>query len=276
MLRSLDDLKQYAIHATDGDVGRVSDFYFDDVAWAIRYLVIDTGSWLMGRKVLITPITVGKPNWPNKTLPVGITREQVKNSPDISTEKPVSRQHESEFLSYYGYPDYWGGAGLWGQGIYPGMMMPQLSNDHLLTTSPEVDGNTMPIRPGQKHQQDDVHLRSCREVTGYHIHASDGDLGHVSGMLVDEHTWAIRYLIVDTSNWWLGHRVLIAPLWIDQVLWPEQKVTVNLTRSQIQEAMTYDDTVKLNRNQEAELHEHYGRVAYWENEPHDAEFDAYD
>jgi len=273
MLRSLDDLKQYAIHATDGDIGRVSDFYFDDVGWAIRYLVVDTGSWLTGRKVLITPISIGKPGWPNKTLPVAITMEQVKNSPDIDTEKPVSRQHEGEFLGYYGYPDYWDGAGLWGAGVYPGMMVPGLSNDELLRlpTRGRVDDRTRQFKPSPEHKADDVHLRSCREVSGYHIHASDGDIGHVSGMLVDEQTWAIRYLIIDTSNWWLGHQVLIAPLWIDQIQWPEEQVSVNLTRQQIQDAMTYDATVRLERTQETEMHEHYGRVGYWEHEPDELE-----
>jgi len=119
MLSSMEDLEHYAIRATDGAIGQVKDFYFDDEAWVIRYLVVDTGTWLSSRKVLISPIAIGEPNWAEKILPVSITKEQVKNSPDIDTDKPVSRQHERRYLGYYGYPYYWGGGGPWGDEIYP-------------------------------------------------------------------------------------------------------------------------------------------------------------
>src|SRR5664279_428506 len=124
MLRSMNDLEDCVIHATDGSIGQVKDLYFDDKAWVIRYLVVDTGSWLSSRNVLISPIAIGHPNWTEKVLPVSITKEQVKNSPSIDTDKPVSRQHEMRYLGYYGYPLYWGGAGLWGGGMYPYIMMP--------------------------------------------------------------------------------------------------------------------------------------------------------
>ncbi len=119
MLRSMHDLQDYAIRATDGDIGHVKDFYFDDEWWAVRYLVVETGTWLSDRKVLISPIAIGRPNWTDKVLPVSITKEQVKDGPDIDTEKPVSRQHEISYLGYYGYPYYWDGGGLWGAGAYP-------------------------------------------------------------------------------------------------------------------------------------------------------------
>ncbi|MET3108558.1 hypothetical protein AAKU67_003230 [Oxalobacteraceae bacterium GrIS 2.11] len=269
MLRSLDDLKQYAIHATDGDIGAVRDFYFDDQKLAIRYLVVETGGWLMGRSVLITPISIGKPDWDAKTLPVKITMEQVKNSPDINTDKPVSRQIENEYLGYYGYPIYWEGAGLWGTGLFPGMALANSATD-----IPVASLEQEHARP--QHQNNDSHLRSCKEVIGYHIHASDGEIGHVSGMLVDEKTWAIRYLVVDTSNWWIGHKVLIPPLWIGQIKWPAGIVTVNLTRAAVQESLPYDDSVKLDRDYETAMHQHYGRTGYWEDEGSDDSFDPYD
>ncbi len=278
MLRSLEDLKQYGIHATDGDVGHVKDFYFDDIGWAIRYLVVDTSEWLPGRKVLISPFSVGKPNWGNKTLPVRITQEQVKKSPNIDTNKPVSRQHEDEFLGYYGYPYYWGGAGLWGAGMYPGEVLagPRSADSPAFEKSEAGMRKDVRSKAEKQHDKDDSHLRGCKEVIGYHILASDGEIGHVSEMLVDEKTWAIRYLIVDTSNWWMGHKVLIAPLWIDQVLWPDHRVTVNLTRKQIQDATPYDATVKFDRVQESAIYQHYGRVGYWENEHINPEYEAYD
>ena len=123
MLRNVKDLEGCAIRATDGTIGHVTDLYFDDLTWAVRYLVVETGHWLASRKVLISPIAVGQPDWESRVLPVSITRSQVQLSPDIDTDKPVSRQHEMLYLGYYGYPYYWAGDGLWGQGSYPGVMM---------------------------------------------------------------------------------------------------------------------------------------------------------
>ncbi|MBK5207437.1 MAG: PRC-barrel domain-containing protein [Polaromonas sp.] len=262
MLRSMNDLEDCAIRATDGTIGQVKDLYFDDKAWVIRYLVVDTGTWLSSRKVLISPIAIGHPNWMEKVLPVSITKEKVKNSPAIDTDKPVSRQHEMAYMGYYGYPYYWGGAGFWGGGAYPGMLMTGYSG--FGAARPEVE-EAYARAEAARHQDDDLHLRSCKAVKGYHIHASDGDIGHVQGLLVDEETWAIRYIIVDTSNWWLGHQVLIAPQWIQDVSWPDAKVSVNLTRQAVKDAPAYDAAAQLDRNQESGIYEHYGRPGYWEN-----------
>jgi len=264
MLRSMKDLEDYAIRATDGDIGHVKDFYFDDEAWAIRYFVVETGSWLSSRKVLISPIAIGHPDWAKKVLPVSITKEQVKNCPHIDTDKPVSRQHEMRYLGYYGYPYYWGGAGLWGGGAYPGLMMTGFGG--LSTTPYAVDPKTqedIARADEEQHRDDDVHLRSCKAVMDYHIEASDGDIGHVQGLIVDEQTWAIRYMIVNTSNWWLGHQVLIAPQWIKNISWPEATVSVELTRQAVKDAPPYDSTAQLDRTQEMDMHEHYGRPGYW-------------
>ncbi|MBK9444229.1 MAG: PRC-barrel domain-containing protein [Comamonadaceae bacterium] len=118
MLHSTQEMKDYAIGATDGEIGHVVDFFFDDQSWVIRYLVVETGSWLMSRKVLISPFALQDADWMHKRLPVQITREQVKHSPDVDTQKPVSRQHEMAYADYYGYPYYWDGSGLWGDGLY--------------------------------------------------------------------------------------------------------------------------------------------------------------
>lgn len=264
VLRSMNDLENYALRATDGNIGHVKDFYFDDEAWVIRYFIVDTGGWLSSRKVLISPIAIDRPDWAKKVLSVSITKEQVRNSPDIDTDQPVSRQHEMRYLGYYGYPSYWGGAGLWGDGIYPGAMgagygglvVPPYS------ASPEVR-EAKARDEAARHQDDDLHLRSCKAVMDYHIKASDGEIGHVQGLLVDEETWAIRYLIVNTSNWWLGHQVLIAPQWVKSVSWTEATVSVDLTRQAVKEAPTYDSTAQLDRTQEMDIHEHYGRPGYW-------------
>ncbi len=225
MLRSMNDLDDCVIQATDGIIGQVKDLYFDDHAWVIRYLVVDTGTWLSSRKVLISPIAIGHPNWTEKVLPVSITKEQVKNSPAIDTDKPVSRQNEMTYSGYYGYPYYWGGAGLWGGGVYPGSGYASVGVGVGLppVVPPEVEeaNACAQAQAAARHQDDDPHLRSSEAVKGYHIRASDGDIGHVQGLLVDEETWAIRYIIVDTSNWWLGQQVLIAPRWIEGVSWSD-------------------------------------------------------
>jgi hypothetical protein len=267
MLRSMKDLEDYAIGATDGTIGHVKDFYFDDQKWVIRYFVVETGAWLLSRKVLISPFAIGKPNWADKILPVPLTRQQVKDSPDIDTDKPVSRQHEITYLGYYGYPTYWGGPGLWGEGLYPNMMMPGYAGFDLTPRAGQFDAERIYDQiEASKHENDDPHLRSCQAVVGYHVNAAEGDIGHVCGMLVDEQTWAIRYFIVDTSNWWLGHQVLIAPPWIQDLNWSESTVSVNMTRQAVRDAPAYDPAAPLDHEQEMNLHRHYGRAGYWENE----------
>ena len=267
MLRSMKDLHEYAIRATDGVIGHVKDLYFDDVAWVVRYLIVDTGDWLSSRKVLISPIAIRHPDWADKELPVSLTKEQVKNSPDIDTDKPVSRQHELGYLAYYGYPSYWDSAGLWGGGAYPGLM--PIGNGGLPVSPYAADpaaAEAYARADEAQHRDDDHHLRSAQAVIGYHIEASDGDIGHVQGFLVDEQTWAIRYLIVNTSNWWLGHQVLIAPQWIKKLSWLEATVLVDLTRQSVKDAPPYDSSVQVERTQETGIHEHYGRSAYWVTE----------
>jgi hypothetical protein len=244
MLRSMKDMEDYTVGATDGIIGRVRDFYFDDEDWVIRYLVVETGDGSAQRKVLISPISIGQPNWTEKVLPVSLTRTQVQNSPDIDTNKPVSRQHEMGYLGYFGYGAYWGGGGLWGAGIYPDELQAGLQAGALSTAG------------------DDVHLRSGNAIMRYYVHASDGDIGHVQGLIVDEKSWAIRYVIVNTSNWWMGHEVIIAPEWIDGVDWLDSKLSINLTRQSVKDSPSYDPNVPLSREHEAGTHAHYGRSGY--------------
>jgi len=194
---------------------------------------------------LISPIAISQPNWTDKILPVSITKEQVKNSPDIDTQKPVSRQHEIQYLGYYGYPSYWGGAGLWGNGLYPNTIATGFAGYVSMPLAMRSGGDPAEreqaaARAEAAHEDDDPHLRSCKAVMGRHIEATDGDIGHVQGLLVDEETWAIRYIIVNTSNWWLGHDVLIAPQWIQDMNWSGETVSVNLTRQAVKDAPPYE------------------------------------
>ena len=250
MLRSMQELKNYTIGATDGEIGHITDFFFDDDSWVIRYLVVETGSWLLTRKVLISPYSLMQPDWMHKRLPVRINREQVKNSPDIDTERPVSRQHEIVYADYYSYPHYWAGTSVWADALYSPTHLAGgggLSAVELATSAEAAHGN------------DDPHLRSCT--------ALDGDIGHVQGMLVDEDTWALRYLVVDTANWWGGHQVLISPDWIESISWADSAVFINLNRDSIKASPGFDSTAELNHQHELALFQHYQRSAYWDQEP---------
>ena len=272
MLRSLRDLEKYTIRATDDDIGRVRDFYFDDSTWVIRYLIVDTSAWLPNRKVLISPISIGRPDWGQKILPVKITQQQVKDSPDIDTDKPVSRQHEMNYLGYYGYPYYWGGSGLWGGGAYPYSMLRKMGDDTADDSYQSLSAKReQELSNSDKDQHEDPHLRSCKEVAGYHIEANDGDIGHVHDMLVDERTWAIRYIVINTSNWFGSHQVLIVPEWIRHISWSDHmvEVEVNLTRQQVKDAPLYDPEVAFSRQEEESIYRHYGRNGYWNSTPED-------
>jgi hypothetical protein len=227
--------------------------------WVIRYVVVDASTWLTSRKVLITPISIHHPNWGDRTLPVSISKEQVRNSPNIDTNEPVSRQNEMQYLRYYGYPNYWGGE------MYPYGMDPGYTGYGVDIVSHDRDLKAYLRSERDRHCNDNPHLRSCNNVIRYHLHANDGEVGHVVGYLLDDKTWAIRYLIIDTSNWWMGHQVLVAPAWITGVHWPNQTVSVDLSRKSFKNAPPYHSDVDWTRDMELNLFRHYGRSEYWAN-----------
>jgi hypothetical protein len=274
MLRDMKDMEGFAIGATDGTIGQVKDFYFDDEAWVIRYFVVETGTSHSRRRVLVSPMSIGQPDWSAKLLPAAITMDQVKNGPDIDTDKPISRQHEMGYLGYYGYPNYWGGGGLWGAGFYPDVLQAGLRIDdpkHANQPRRSLLKTKSKDKSGEIRRKNDLHLRSANNVMRYYVHATDGDIGHVQGILVEEKTWAIRYVVVNTSNWWLGHQVIIAPEWIDHIVWEDSKVVVALTRQEMKDAPAYDSEAPLRRDQEKALHAYYAQNGYW---PLEAERDS--
>jgi len=209
------DLYGFTIGATDGDIGSVKEFYFDDVSYTVRYVVVDTGGWLSDRKVLLSPIAFRAMDWAHKRITAALTKAKVEKSPDIDTDKPVSRQHETAYYGYYGYGPYWEGTYLWGASPNPYLGPGAVLNPAALEREQRWDWEST--------ERQDPHLRSSRAVTGYHIQSTDGDIGHVEGFLVDDQSWAIRYMIVDTSNWWAGKKVLVAPAWIERVDWGQSK-----------------------------------------------------
>ncbi|MEP7243889.1 MAG: PRC-barrel domain-containing protein [Gammaproteobacteria bacterium] len=268
MLCSVKDLEQFSIGATDGVIGGVRDFYFDDEAWVVRYLVVDAGAWLWARKVLISTHSIGSLDSASKVLSVSITKEQVKNSPLIDTDKPVSRQHEMAYLSYYNYPHYWDGTGIWGPTPYPGITTTDTVDDGAGSGYRErcAANAQLESEAAEQRKHDDPHLRSCNAVAGYQLRAADGDIGHVHGFLLDEKSWALRYLVVETSSSWSNHLVLISPEWIDDVSWEERTVTTNLTQQAVKDSPPYDVTAPLDREAEARIYRHYRFNPYWRDD----------
>jgi len=250
MLRAADEMKGFTIGAADGEIGKVIDLYFDDEKWTVRYLVVDTGGWLTGRQVLISPLSVVRMEWYARRIDVKLTKEQVENSPGIEADRPVSRQYEADYFAYYNYPYYWAGPYVWGPAPLPG-----------LAPRP-TDSQTREIVEVQRASQD-VRLRSMREVTGYYIEAGDGEMGHVEKFIVDDENWMIRYLVVDTRNWLPGRKVLVSPEWVESVSWADSRVAVNLSRDAIRRCPEYDPSLPIEHDYEERMHRHYQKQPYW-------------
>lgn len=242
MIRSLNDLLDYAINATDGVIGSVTDVYLDDAGWTVRYLVVDTGTWLPGRKVLLPADVLEAPATDSRQFPVRLTRKQVEDSPGIDTERPVSRQEEETLVGYFGVQPYWLSATLVGPAAIPPTAVP-----------PAADAG----RGG------DPHLRSGREITRYAIAATDGDIGTVSDLLIDDTDWRVRYLLVDTGNWLPGRKVVFAPGWVESIDWASGAVRVGLTRERVRNSPVPENVPEVNRAYEDQLHSHYMRDPYW-------------
>ena len=221
MPRALNDLRRDFIIARDGRIGSLADVYFDDDAWTVRYLVVDTGDWLPGRKVLISPHSVQRDTPSRDAIPVDLTREQVERSPGLEADKPVSRQFEDAHARYYGYPQYWAALGAAG-GAVPVPPVPGAPDQLELEKAEQAARES--------------HLRSSREVAGYRIEARDGALGHVEDFMVDEESWSIAELVVDTRNWLPGKKVLVPPSAVADIDWEARRVRVRLARSELREA----------------------------------------
>jgi sporulation protein YlmC with PRC-barrel domain len=249
MLRRVTHLLGWKVTTAEGDVGSLDDLSFDDESWTVRYVVVDVGSWLQRRSVLLSPLSIERFDPAAERLVTRLTKSAIERSPDIDTARPVSRQHESDLLLYYGYamPYYWEGPYRWGG-----------------TAAPMAEAMRA-APPDQRNPIDDnPHLRSVRAVRGYGIRATDGDLGHVEDFLVDEESWAIRYLIVDPRNWWPGAHVLMAVDWITDVDWRDSVVAVKVTREAVRNAPEFRPAEPLDRDYESRLHGHYGAIPYWE------------
>ncbi len=245
-------LKGYAIEASDGRIGTVGDFLFDDRTWKMRWLVVDTGGWLTGRKVLVHPSAITHVDYDRQELPVSLTKAQVEASPDILTDAPVSQQMETNLYDYYGWDPLWSGQ-YFDAGPMAGVVLP----------SPYFGGTLREPGDFQLHSDDgDQHLRSIAAVKGYHIHATDGDIGHVENFLIDDASWGIRYLIVDTRNWWPGQHVLMSPYAVRDISWRDHEVRLDVSRDRVKASPAWDPLAIIDQLYEKRLHSHYGWPGY--------------
>lgn len=259
MIRNADSLKNLEIRARDGVLGKVKDYYFDDAHWAIRYLVVETGTWLNSRKVLVATSIVDAIDWEKALIPVDLTQQQVRNSPGIDTEKPVSREDETGLQKHYGWPAYWSGAGYLGDGLTAPASFVGAPLTPAVPATAEAALSTLPrVRTAP---DGDPNLRSGGTVVGYGLEASDGPLGHIADFLFEDHTWALRYAIVDTRVWLPGKKVVITPDWISSVSWTDSRVYVDLTREAVKAAPAYDPNAPFDEDYERRLHRELGEHA---------------
>jgi hypothetical protein len=225
MLQDLRKLIGCEIEASDGGIGHVKDFYFDDRSWMVRYLVADTGTWLTGRQVLLTPDAFGEQRFgvsadKPKSLRVTLSRRRIEDSPSIDAHRPVSRQNEEEYYRHYGWPMYWSADPMSGAGAtVPVALAP------MLTPAPGEP------RPDPRN---DAHLRSMLEVTGYGIRATDDEIGKAAGFVVDDRTWRIEEMAVETGHWFSGKEILVRAADIERISYDKSLVFVRLGKAEIQ------------------------------------------
>ena len=257
MLKNAKKLETAELRARDGGIGRIDDVLFDDRFWHVRYLVADTGVWLSGRRVLLSPVSIVGWDESSSCLAVNLTKEQVRASPDVDATNPVTREHEMRLHEHYRWAPYWGANITLGGDVMP-EALPAVPPPPLREPA-EREAKHDAEEDGAGTALDDPHLRSARHVRGYRIAATDGELGHVEDFLIDPQSWQIRFLVVDTRNWWPGRKVVLAPLWLQRVGWTEAKVYVDLTREAIKASPSYDPDRPILHDYADQLHRHYHR-----------------
>ena len=255
MLRTANAVLGYMLRATDKDLGSVKDFYFDDHAWRIRYLIADTGNWLPGRQVLIGTESMGQPDWSEEVIPISLSADQVEQSPDIQDDLPVSRQQEEKLRAYFSWKNYWGDK--------PFIQPAAGATFGIVGVGHPPESVPLDVEDSLRVPAGDPHLRSINEVCGYSIQVRDGSIGQVEDFVMDDTTWKLHYMIVDTGNWLPGKHVLISPEWIQEVSWSEQTVNLELTKKGVESSPEFDPSLPINREYEARLYDYYGRPKYW-------------
>ena len=243
--RRVREITSLTLHAIDGQMGSVQELYFDDQNWTVRYLIVKTGGWLSGRNVLIPPIAVSGIDDADGSMRINLRKDQIEQAPPIEMAKPISRQYEEAYYEHFRWAPYW---------------QPDLTV--LGSPIPYPEPTTMSLdEPVLSESPEKSHLRSSAEVTGYGIHAQDGEIGHIEDLVVDDEDWVVRYAEVDTRNWLPGKKVLVQTGRIKQIDWHSRSVTMSLTRHAIQSAPAYDPSMLITPDYEIQLFKHYGKAA---------------
>lgn len=248
-MQRISELTGYQLHAKDGTIGSIDDLLFDDRNFNLRWVVVDTGTWLPGRRVLLPPSALEAPDKTKLEYFTDLSRDQIEAAPGLETDKPVSRQLELDIFDHYSWDAYWYGS--YGAPLPTDVGAP----------APPVNRGQSKI--SQENTDDDPHLRSMNEVIEYYVEATDGNIGHIEDFLIDEDDWTIRYLLVDTKNWWPGKMVLASPDWLTDIAWTDQKVFVDVTRDKVKSAPEFQETTPLDREYEERIYAHYGFLPYW-------------
>ena len=232
MLFSFEELRGYRIRAADDEIGSVDDVLFEDTTSIVRYLVVETGGWLFGRKVLLAAAAIGPVDHEARAITTALTTRQLKDSPGIDADQPVSRQHEEALHSYYDWPPYWYGTPALGLAPYWGGVG---------LAPPPADHNPVEREVAEmERQRGDPHLRSAREVIGYYVAATDGDIGHVEDLVIDDATWMLPQLVIDTRNWLPGRKVVIDTSRLRSVDWANRHIVVDMSRRDVESSPETD------------------------------------
>ncbi|MCM8527953.1 MAG: PRC-barrel domain-containing protein [Lentisphaeraceae bacterium] len=243
MLRSLKEILGYRLKALDGEVGKCKDFIFDSRKWVIRYMLADTGKWLPGRQVLISPVALGQPQWSERSFPVGLKINKIESAPGLDHDAPVSRQYEIEFHNYYGWPYYWKGLHLWGNRTTPWPFYEEGVPDDMSFDSGGYSSE----------------LRSVNEVLNYRVMATDERYGEIHDIIVNDEDWSISYLVVDNGSWLFGKKILVAPGFVSKIDYFESHVCLNASSDHLKEFPEYDSHKPVNTEVEAVTYDFKGR-----------------
>ncbi|MFY4730553.1 PRC-barrel domain-containing protein [Nitrospira sp. BLG_2] len=243
--RRVRDIAALTLSAIDGQMGSISELYFDDQSWTVRYLVINTGGWLSWRNVLLAPLAVAGIDDADASMRINLRKEQIEQAPPIEEAKPISRQYEEAYYEHFRWAPYWqAGTTFLGTPIPYPEPLPINLDEPVFSESPE-----------------ESHLRSSVEVTGYGIHAQDGEIGHIEDLVIDDEDWKVRYVEVNTRNWLPGKKALVQTARIKHINWHSRSVTMSLTRQAIQSAPAYDPSMLITPDYEIQLFKHYGKMA---------------
>lgn len=232
MLRSIRELLGYGVEATDGRIGVVKDLLFNQYGWCVCHVMIDLTDLIPGKRVVLPPESFGQPGTRDTSFPVNLSCEELKNGPTLEIDEVEYRKHADELCLHHGWEPCW--------------RCPSMKSEQ------------------GKEPEEDMQMRSCREIMSYGVEATDGSIGHVEDLILDDSEWIIRYFVVHTRTWLPGRKVLVAPSWIAQIVWDELKVYVSHTRQEVKESPVFDPSEPVNRKYEEVLYDYYGRPKYWD------------